>query len=77
MGKKPRKSKAEIGAIIRNARLIKGMSMTELGKRTGYVHQPAASFAVGRWETGVLYVPTEKLRDVSEALDIPLESLIP
>lgn len=74
---KRRRTRAEIGELIRTARELKGMSMTELGRRTGYVKQQTASAAVKRWETGELAVPLEKVRDVAEALEIPVNMLIP
>ncbi len=65
-----------VGELIAYRRGLLGISRYKLGILAGY--QPSlASYTVGRWEKGLSVIPTEKLRKVASALELPLDQLIP
>ena len=66
----------EIGRLIDAARRHEGISKQKLGEACGYVG-PNAFRNVIRWEQGDLAVPSHRVRRLSEALHVPLDSLIP
>lgn len=66
-----------IGEIIREKRMVLGMTQSQLGERCGYKAGCSARNIVKLWEADKRDIPTRKLRAVSDALQLPLTSLIP
>lgn len=58
-----------LGSIIRSARKAAGLSQTDLGKRLGGVSKAAVS----QWEKGIHKITDEHRRQLSVALNIPLD----
>ena len=65
-----------LGEMIRVKRTYLGMSQRDLGERRGY-RRTAAKNTVQLWEADKRPVPLNKLRIVSDVLQLPLERLIP
>lgn len=66
-----------LAELIRIKRISLGMSQRELGERCGYTKGKSARNVVQRWEEGKVLVPLEKIRTVSDLLQIPLDRFIP
>lgn len=70
----PRRANAQdkiIGEAIRTQRLIKGLSQSELGKLLGVSFQQ-----VQKYEKGVNRVSSARIREISEALDVHIMTLL-
>jgi antitoxin CcdA len=67
-----RSIKTELGARIRAARKLKGLSQAELARLLGGLNPSA----VGQWELGLTEPGKQRLVQLSEALDLPLEALL-
>lgn len=65
-----------IGELIAQARKKAGLTQKQLGILIGY-DAGAAERAVQYFEANKREVPLSKIRALSKALNIPLESLIP
>ena len=61
---------------IKKARQEAGMTQKQVGVACGYEEKSAESFA-RQWERGTRPVPIDKLRALSQVLNIPLDQLIP
>lgn len=61
---------------IKKARQEAGMTQKQVGLACGYDEKSAESFA-RQWERGTRPVPIDKLRALSQVLNIPLDQLIP
>lgn len=61
---------------IKKARQEAGMTQKQVGMALGYSDKIADKY-VRRWELGDRPVPNDKLRSLSQVLNIPLDQLIP
>lgn len=61
---------------IKKARQDTGMTQKQVGIALGYKDEVADMY-VRRWELGDRPVPNNKLRALSQVLNIPLDQLIP
>ena len=61
---------------IKQARKAAGMTQKQVGLACGY-DEKSAEVSVRRWELGTRPVPIDKLRTLSQVLNIPLDQLIP
>lgn len=61
---------------IKKARQEAGLTQKQVGLACGYDEKSAESFA-RQWERGTRPVPIDKLRALSQVLNIPLDQLIP
>lgn len=61
---------------IKQARKEAGLTQKQVGLACGYDEKSAESFA-RQWERGTRPVPIDKLRALSQVLNIPLDQLIP
>lgn len=66
-----------LGEIINVKRRYKGISRKDLGLMCGYKNANTAMGLVCDWENDVRPVPLDKIRIVSEVLEIPLDRFIP
>lgn len=65
-----------IGDLVASARKAAGLTQKQLGEMIGY-NGPNAHIMIQRFEANKREVPLSKIRALSKALNIPLESLIP
>ena len=70
------KDRMTIPEKIKKARQDAGMTQKQVGLACGYDEKSAESFA-RQWERGTRPVPIDKLRALSQVLNIPLDQLIP
>ena len=61
---------------IRQARKEAGLTQKQVGLACGY-DEKSAEVSARRWELGARPVPLDKLRILSQVLNIPLDQLIP
>lgn len=61
---------------IKQARKEAGLTQKQVGEALGYTGGTAES-TVRRWELDIRPVPLDKLRTLSQVLNIPLDQLIP
>jgi len=66
----------EVGQIIRKTREERHMSKQALAEACGYEGKMAYRVVYG-WECGERDIPCTRLRKLAEALQIPVERLIP
>ena len=69
------KTREEIGAVLKDARLFKGYSRQKLGELIGYTGR--CDNNVYSFESGKTYPPYERLRALHEVLGVPYEDMIP
>lgn len=63
---------AQVGKTLRNARKLRGMSQTDLGRKLGLSFQQ-----VQKYELGTNRVAASRLFEVSQALDLPVTAFFP
>lgn len=66
-----------LGELIYEKRRFKRISRSQLGKMCGYPNDNTSTVTVSNWENDRCLVPLEKIRRVSEILEIPLDKFIP
>lgn len=71
-----KKRMIEIGALLRKARIEKGMTQQELGEAVG-LNPKSAQPLVAWWERGGRPVPRARLKRVAEVLELNVEDLLP
>ncbi len=69
--KKTRSRVEQLGVVIREARLAKGLSQSELAKLMGF---RGLQF-ISDWERGVASVPMKRLAELARHLDLPRDRL--
>ena len=67
---------AMFGEYIKECRIKKGLTQQQLGEMCGYEGRSAQN-TVQKWEYNKQPVPLEKIRPLANALEIPIDSLIP
>ena len=65
-----------MGSYIKACRIARGFTQEELGILCGYT-PGSANKTVYTWEHDMQKVPLDRLRKLSKALQVPLDSLIP
>ena len=71
-----KKRMVEIGALLRKARIEKGLTQKQLGEAVGLNPKSAQPLAAG-WERGGRPVPRARLKRVAEVLGLNVEDLLP
>ena len=66
----------DIPAVIKDARVRKGMTQADLALAMGYETKTGDS-VVRKWENGVKPVPIVKIRLLASVLDLTVDDLIP
>ena len=69
-------NRGNIGEIIREARLKQDFTQKTLGDLLGYKMVDSGAI-IRKWEAGVSLPPLDKIRKISQILDVPLDDLIP
>jgi len=71
-----KKRMIEIGALLRKARIEKGMTQQELGEAVGLNPKSAQPLVAG-WERRGRPVPRARLKRVAEVLELNVVDLLP
>ena len=68
--------RGSVGDVIRVARIKKGMTQIELSEKLGYGANTMGSIIRGI-ESGRRLPPLDKIRALSQILDVPIDDLVP